>query len=115
LILLAKSEIRAIHVRQAGENWVYQDPGRCENDFASSITVDERQVIAQSVAKRIRISPLIKKDFRETCNGVGPSATRGEAVDSAAELCHQHPWLVGCAGGVDRLAERRARETTTGW
>jgi hypothetical protein len=27
---------------------------------------------------------------------------------------HHPPWQVGCAGGVDRVAERGARETTTG-
>jgi hypothetical protein len=36
-ILLAKSETRAIHVSQAGRNWVCQGLGRHENDFASSI------------------------------------------------------------------------------
>jgi hypothetical protein len=38
---MAKSEIRAIHVWQAGENQVCQGLGRRENDFAISITFGE--------------------------------------------------------------------------
>jgi hypothetical protein len=41
VILLAKSEIRAIHVWQAVENLVGQRAGRREHDFASSITFGE--------------------------------------------------------------------------
>jgi hypothetical protein len=41
LILVAKSEIPAIHVRQADENLVCQRAGRREKDFASSITFGE--------------------------------------------------------------------------
>jgi hypothetical protein len=38
LILMAKSEIREIHVWQDGENCMSQGAGRRENDFAISIT-----------------------------------------------------------------------------
>jgi hypothetical protein len=38
VILLAKSQIRMIHVWQAVENLVYQRASGRENDFASSIT-----------------------------------------------------------------------------
>jgi hypothetical protein len=41
LILMAKSEIPAIHVWQADENLVCQRAGRRENDFAISITFGE--------------------------------------------------------------------------
>ena len=44
LILLAKSETRAIHVSQAGRNWVCQGLGRHENDFASSIIFGEQGI-----------------------------------------------------------------------
>jgi hypothetical protein len=37
VILMAKSEIRAIHIWQAVENLVCQGTGHHENDFASSI------------------------------------------------------------------------------
>ena len=40
VILLAKSEIRPMHVWQVGENRVYRGIGRRENDFASSICCD---------------------------------------------------------------------------
>jgi hypothetical protein len=41
LILLAKSEIHAMHVWQAVENPVCLRAGPCDNDFASSITFGE--------------------------------------------------------------------------
>jgi hypothetical protein len=61
---VAKAEIRAIPVWQADENLVCQRAGRRENDFASSITFDERLMIAELIARRGLTSPLINKDFR---------------------------------------------------
>jgi hypothetical protein len=43
MILLAKSEIRAVHVSQAIENLVCQGTGHHENDFASRISFGEGQ------------------------------------------------------------------------
>jgi hypothetical protein len=60
---MAKSELRAIHTCQAVENPMCQHAGHCENDFASSIIFGEHQVMAQLIAKRVLISPLINKDF----------------------------------------------------
>jgi NAD(P)-dependent dehydrogenase (short-subunit alcohol dehydrogenase family) len=67
---------------------------------------------AVMLSMTLQFAPHIRP---HTCDGVGPSGTRGEAVASCAGLCHHHPWLVGCAGGVDRVAEREVRETPTGW
>jgi hypothetical protein len=36
---------------------------QCLTDFASSIIFGEHQVMAQLIAKRMLISPLINKDF----------------------------------------------------
>jgi hypothetical protein len=50
LILLAKSEIRAIHVWPAVENLVCQRAGRREHDFASSITFGDEGAEAGTVS-----------------------------------------------------------------
>jgi hypothetical protein len=59
--------MRTIHVRQAVENLVCQHASRRENDFASSITFGERQVIAQSVVKRLLVYASIGKGFQGCC------------------------------------------------
>jgi hypothetical protein len=61
---MAKSEIRVIHSWQAVDNLVCQHAGRRANDFAISITFGEHQVMAQLIAKRVLISPLINKAFQ---------------------------------------------------
>ena len=63
LILMAKSEIRIIHVWWTVENLVFQHTGGRENDFASSIAFGECQVIAQTVARRLLVPPLITRGF----------------------------------------------------
>jgi hypothetical protein len=60
---MAKSEIRAIHVWWTVENLVFQHTGGHENDFAINIIFGEHQVMAQLIAKSVRIAPLITKDF----------------------------------------------------
>jgi hypothetical protein len=61
---MAKSEISEIHVWQADETLVCQHAGQRENDFASSITFGEHQMMAQLRARRLLGCPLINKDFR---------------------------------------------------
>jgi hypothetical protein len=63
LILLAKSETRTLDVRHEPENQAAQHAGSCETDFATSITFGERQMIAQLIARKLLVSPLITKDF----------------------------------------------------
>jgi hypothetical protein len=81
---MAKSEIRAIHVWQADENLVCQRADRRENDFAISITFGECQVMAQLVATRLLVFPLMKEDFR-VCH---PLLARGDFA--SATLNHQN-------------------------
>ncbi|SRR6266511_2823624 len=84
LILLAKSEISMIHVRQALENMLCQRASTREDDFASSISFGECQVMAQLVATRWLVFPLMKKDFR-VCH---PLLARGDFA--SATLNHQN-------------------------
>jgi hypothetical protein len=60
---MAKSEMRAMHMSQAIKNLMYQRAGLRENDFAISIIFGEHQVMAQLIATRVLISPLINKAF----------------------------------------------------
>jgi hypothetical protein len=61
VILLAKSEIRTIHVWQAGENRKSQDSGRRENDFASSIKSGQEPTSFTSVGSSTDSrEPLLK-------------------------------------------------------
>jgi hypothetical protein len=53
------------------------------------------------VAEALPCAPPLRPP---TGDGVGPSGTQGEAVASGAGLWHHRLWLVGCAGGVDRMA-----------
>jgi hypothetical protein len=81
---MAKSEIRTIHVWWTVENSVFQHTGGRENDFAISITFGECQVMAQPVARRLLVPPLINRDFR------GCYLTRARGNLASANLNHQH-------------------------
>jgi hypothetical protein len=60
MILLAKSEIRAIHVWPAVENLVCQRAGRRETDFASSIKSDDEPTSFTSVGSSADSHELLK-------------------------------------------------------
>jgi hypothetical protein len=62
MILLAKSETRTIQGQHVLVNSVCQPANLRQNDFASSITFGEHQVVAQLIVTRVLISPLIHKD-----------------------------------------------------
>ena len=53
-----------MHVWQVGENRVYRGIGRRENDFASSITFGEWQLMAWLVMNGSPVYPLIDKALR---------------------------------------------------
>jgi hypothetical protein len=62
MILMAKSEIRTIHVWWTVENLVFQHTGGRENDFASSIKYGQEPNVgslAASVGPRLVLFALI--------------------------------------------------------
>jgi hypothetical protein len=66
VILLAKSEIHAIHVWHAVENPTYQPAGHRENDFAISIKSAEEPTFFTSVGNEAdRV--LLGRDQLEAC------------------------------------------------
>jgi hypothetical protein len=76
VVLLAKSEVHAIHVWHAVENLVYQRAGRRKNDFASSLHEESsppRMKIAQAIFTSVAHAPRRTKrheNSRAIFNGV---------------------------------------------
>jgi len=79
---MAKSETRTIYEQHALVYSAYQPTSPHQNDFAISVIFGEHQVMAQLIAKRVLISPLIHKDFQ--------FATRSLLVGNVASVNLNH-------------------------